>query len=176
MGQEQDEQCRSVFQADRQRLPVSPPTWRVRPESATVPWPHPTWRRPGLVSFRRTRSRIYSMRRRGGQVGTPNAIPSARSAAVRRGVWEPALPASIRSAAAVQGHGRRCLCGTSPSPLPCFWHKATNPRGFGTASPRATEVRESRMSANLSLCPVGSAKRMAAEVIEFEVQAWPRRR
>ena len=107
----------------RLRLPLPPGHGPA--QSATVFRPHPTWRRPGPVSFRGPRSSVYSM---------------------RRGALEPAVPASNPSAATVQGHGRRCLCGTSPSPQPCFWHKATNPRGLGTVSPRATEVCESRMS------------------------------
>ena len=63
--------------------------------------------------------------------------------------WEATRPpgeSPRRGRATVQGHGRRCLCGSSPSSMPCFWRKATNPRGLGTASPKAMEVRENRMS------------------------------
>ena len=92
----------------------------------------------------------------------PPGVCCAASLAVGRGrryipyaaAEDRALLGSNPSAATVQGHGRRCLCGSSPSPMPCFWRKATNPRGLGTASPKAMEVRENRMShdSQLPLC------------------------
>lgn len=74
------------------------------------------------------------------------AIDPGRGYIPRAVVEDRALLGSNSSAATVQGHGRRRLCGTSPSPLPCFWHNAINPRGLGTASPRATEIHRSRMN------------------------------
>jgi hypothetical protein len=41
---------------------------------------------------------------------------------------------------------RRPLLTTNRLFLSCFWPKATNPRGLGTASPRTTEVRTNRIS------------------------------